>query len=165
MAAAKPRSVKRALDGQAVTVATETRRRHVPDLPQLHRAYETNYMALMKLLPAEGSAVRLYNVAQSLQFALRIVEDTRYTTLLEISQHNERMPAFLRSYMQVRLYHDARMAEVCVSQQISRLHPSYDYPNPAMHQRDEKERCNHFLSEWLRFCLSHGYSAEVLTYE
>ncbi len=140
-------------------------RRHVPDLPELHRAYETNYMALMKLLPstAEGGA-RLYNVAQSLQFAVRILENTRYTTLLEICQHNDELPDFLRSHMQVRLYHDARMAEVCVSQQISRLLPSYDYPNPAMHQRDEKEQCNHFLAEWLRFCLAHGYSAQALAY-
>jgi len=61
--------------------------------------------------------------------------------------------------LQVRLYHDARMAEVCVSQQISRLQPSYHYPNAKMHHRDEKEQCNHFLGEWLRFCLVHGYSA------
>lgn len=108
--------------------------------------------------------VTTHNVAQSLQFAVRILENTRYTTLLEICQHNDELPDFLRGYMQVRLYHDARMAEVCVSQQISRLHPSYDYPNPAMHQRDEKEQCNHFLAEWLRFCLAHGYSAQALTY-
>lgn len=140
-------------------------RRHVPDLPELHRAYETNYMALMKLLPStDDGGARLYNVAQSLQFAVRILENTRYTTLLEICQHNDELPDFLRGYMQVRLYHDARMAEVCVSQQISRLHPSYDYPNPAMHQRDEKEQCNHFLAEWLRFCLAHGYSAQALAY-
>ncbi len=139
-------------------------RRHVPDLPELHRTYETNYMALMKLLPANVEAARLYNIGLSLQFAVSIIENTRYTTLLEISQYNEHLPDYLRSYMQVRLYHDARMAEVCVSQQISRLNPSYDYPNADMHQRDEKERCNHFLAEWLRFCLTHGYSAEALSY-
>ena len=59
----------------------------------------------------------------------------------------------------MRLYHDARMAEVCVSQQISRLQSSYHYPNEKMHHRDEKEQCNHFLAEWLRFCLAHGYGA------
>ncbi|MGL6349457.1 MAG: DUF1249 domain-containing protein, partial [Aeromonas sp.] len=42
--------------------------------------------------------------------------------------------------------------------QISRLQPSYDYPNKKMHQRDEKEQVNLFLAEWLKFCLRHGTS-------
>lgn len=164
MAGIAPPGIIASLEYATVSqVSTLTTRRYVPDLPQLHRVYETNYMALMKLMPVETeNRVRLFNVAQSLQFMVQILEDTRYTTLLEIRQNNDVLPEYLRGYMQVRLYHDARMAEVCVSQQISRLHPSYAYPNPEMHQRDEKEQCNHFLAEWLRFCLAHGYSAEVL---
>ena len=137
------------------------KKRHVPDLAHLHRICETNYMGLMKLLPAvvfekQGYAL---SAADGLDFHLRVLEESRFTTLLEVAQNNENLPQYLRAYLQVRLYHDARMAEVCVSQQISRLQPSYHYPNEKMHHRDEKEQCNHFLAEWLRFCLAHGYDA------
>ncbi len=135
-------------------------KRHVPDLPQLHRVCETNYMALMKLLPlgAWPAPGREFAVGDSLQFHLRLLEESRYTSLIEITQGNADWPDYLRAYLQVRLYHDARMAEVCVSQQIERLQPSYDYPNPQMHHRDEKEQWNLFLAEWLKFCLAHGYA-------
>ena len=135
------------------------RKLHVPDLANFHRICETNYMGLMKLLPLaafekEGYA---FCAADDLHFRLRILEEGRFTTRLEVAQINESLPQYMRAYLQVQLYHDARMAEVCVSQQISRLRPSYDYPNSQMHHRDEKEQCNHFLAEWLRFCLTHGY--------
>ena len=58
--------------------------------------------------------------------------------------------------MVVRLYHDAQVAEVCASQQISRFKASYDYPNKKLHQRDEKHQINQFLADWLRYCLAHG---------
>lgn len=137
------------------------RKRHVPNLAGLHRVCETNYMGLMKLLPdsafkAKGHA---FFAANNLHFQLRVLDEGRFTTLIEVVQKNENLPHYLSAYLQVRLYHDARMAEVCVSQQISRLQSSYDYPNAKMHHRDEKEQCNHFLAEWLRFCLAHGYGA------
>ena len=137
------------------------KKRHVPDLANFHRICETNYMGLMKLLPKNAFEMKGYafNAADGLCFHLRVLEESRFTTLLEVAQNNENLPQYLRAYLQVRLYHDARMAEVCVSQQISRLQPSYHYPNAKMHHRDEKEQCNHFLGEWLRFCLVHGYSA------
>ncbi|MGL4207469.1 MAG: DUF1249 domain-containing protein [Aeromonadaceae bacterium] len=134
-------------------------RRHVPDLANFHRVCETNYMGLMKLMPSAAFEQGGYAfcAANGLEFHLRVLDESRFTTLLEVAQNNENLPHYLRAYLQVRLYHDARMAEVCVSQQISRLRPSYDYPNQKMHHRDEKEQCNHFLAEWLHFCLTHGY--------
>lgn len=138
-----------------------TARRHVPDLPALQRVCEINYMGLMKLLPEQAFTAQGYAFAAAdrLHFRLRVLEESRFTSLVEIAQKNENLPHYLRAYLQVRLYHDVRMAEVCVSQQISRLQPSYHYPNAQMHHRDEKEQCNHFLAEWLRFCLAHGYGA------
>jgi len=140
-------------------------KRHVPDLPQLHRVCETNYMAMMKLLPLGAWEVTGmgFAVGDGMQFQLQVLEESRYTSLVEIKQGNSGWPNYLRAYLQVRLYHDARMAEVCVSQQIARLQPSYDYPNPRMHHRDEKEQCNLFLAEWLKFCLAHGYARVEFT--
>jgi uncharacterized protein YqiB (DUF1249 family) len=62
-------------------------------------------------------------------------------------------PAFLQPLMEVRLYHDAKVAEVLSCQRISKLEPSYEYPNLKMHQRNEKQMVNIFLAEWLQFCL------------
>jgi hypothetical protein len=58
--------------------------------------------------------------------------------------------------MSIRLYHDARMAEVNSSQNIRWIKPRYDYPNKKMHLPDEKQQINQFLKEWLQLCLQQG---------
>ncbi|WP_420808042.1 DUF1249 domain-containing protein [Aeromonas cavernicola] len=135
-------------------------KRYVPNLLSLQRTCEVNYMTLMKLLPPEGDvgAVRRYRVGNELQFELTISADSRFTSQVLLSQHNPELPDYLQTRIEIRLYHDVRMAEVCAAQQISRLKPRYDYPNKEMHQRDEKEQVNLFLAEWLKFCLRHGTS-------
>ena len=62
----------------------------------------------------------------------------------------------MKAELTIRMYHDARVAEVCSSQQIFRIKPRYDYPNIAMHQCDEKRQINVFLSDWLLHCLRNG---------
>ena len=117
-------------------------------------------MALMKLLPAGGSvgAERRYQVGNGLQFQLTVTEESRFTSQVILAQHNPELPSYLQARIEIRLYHDVRMAEVCAAQQISMLQPRYDYPNKKMHHRDEKEQVNLFLADWLRFCLKHGTS-------
>ena len=135
-------------------------KRYVPDLMSLQRTCEVNYMALMKLLPPGGSvgAERRYQVGNGLQFQLTVSEESRFTSQVILAQHNPELPSYLQARIEIRLYHDVRMAEVCAAQQISRLQPRYDYPNKKMHHRDEKEQVNLFLADWLRFCLKHGTS-------
>ena len=135
-------------------------KRYVPDLMSLQRTCEVNYMTLMKLLPPGGSvgAERRYQVGNGLQFQLTVSEESRFTSQVILAQHNPELPSYLQVRIEIRLYHDVRMAEVCAAQQISRLQPRYDYPNKKMHQRDEKEQVNLFLAEWLKFCLRHGTS-------
>lgn len=135
-------------------------KRYVPDLMSLQRTCEVNYMALMKLLPPGGSvgAERRYQVGNGLQFQLTVTEESRFTSQVILAQHNPELPSYLQARIEIRLYHDVRMAEVCAAQQISMLQPRYDYPNQKMHHRDEKEQVNLFLADWLRFCLKHGTS-------
>ncbi|WP_121345194.1 DUF1249 domain-containing protein, partial [Pseudomonas aeruginosa] len=59
--------------------------------------------------------------------------------------------------LEVRVYHDARMAEVIGAEQARRLMAIYPYPNQAMHQPDEKNQLNLFLGEWLAHCLACGH--------
>ncbi|MFQ2660842.1 DUF1249 domain-containing protein [Aeromonas caviae] len=135
-------------------------KRYVLDLMSLQRTCEVNYMALMKLLPPGGSvgAERRYQVGNGLQFQLTVTEESRFTSQVILAQHNPELPSYLQARIEIRLYHDVRMAEVCAAQQISMLQPRYDYPNQKMHHRDEKEQVNLFLADWLRFCLKHGTS-------
>ena len=56
----------------------------------------------------------------------------------------------------VRLYHDANVAEVVKCQRYQAFAPRYEYPNVDMHQIDEKVQMNRFLGALLNHCLSHG---------
>lgn len=128
------------------------------DFAGLMRVYETNYAKLNALLPNQPSVgdVRSYQVVQMV-YQLEVVELTKYTTLIDVSQCDQK-PIFPLPKMKVRLYHDARVAEVCASEQISRVQARYDYPNLKMMQKDEKFQLNQFLGDWLSFCLKHGIS-------
>ena len=58
--------------------------------------------------------------------------------------------------IKVRLYHDARCAEVIEFQGQRRFESVYTYPNVKMRHPDEKAQVNRFLTEFLNLCLAHG---------
>jgi uncharacterized protein YqiB (DUF1249 family) len=58
--------------------------------------------------------------------------------------------------LDVRLYHDAAVAEVIAWQGHRRFQARHEYPNRKMYQRDEKAQLNKFLGELLEFCLTQG---------
>jgi uncharacterized protein YqiB (DUF1249 family) len=95
-----------------------------------------------------------FGVANSLNYQIQILDTAPYTTTIRMEQKGA-TAAYLKPQMDVRLYHDARMAEVMSSQHAGAFKPAYPYPNADMRQRDEKERVNCFLAEWLVFCLKH----------
>ncbi|WP_162047109.1 DUF1249 family protein [Vibrio taketomensis] len=132
------------------------------DLAELMRVYETNYAKLNALLPTQPSVgdVRCYQAA-SMSYQIQVDEVTKYTTLVDICQSDD-VPIFPLPKMSVRLYHDARVAEVCSSEYLSRVKARYDYPNEKMVQKDEKAQLNRFLGDWLTFCLKHGISRAPL---
>ncbi|MCL9775045.1 DUF1249 family protein [Vibrio methylphosphonaticus] len=144
----------RQIDGKAYHV----------DLAELMRVYETNYAKLNRLIPTTPDVgdVRCYQ-AGSLTYQIEIVEVTKYTTLVEICQDDE-LPVFPLPKMVVRLYHDAKVAEVCHCEQTARVKARYDYPNTKMLQKDEKFQFNQFLSDWLTFCLKNGISRAPIMY-
>lgn len=135
-------------------------KRYVPDFPEMMRVCETNFAQLSRLLPKEdrvgGSVAYQINGAS---YQITVQESTRYTTLVEVRQTAPAVSYWSLPSMSVRLYHDARVAEVCSTQQIYRFKARYDYPNKKLHQRDEKHQINQFLADWLRYCLSHGAMA------
>lgn len=134
------------------------------DLDRLMQIYAANYLLFCRLFPVKlsvGESIRLHSEALQSgvgDYSVVLVsrEQTRYTSLIEVQQNiSTVLPNLATPHMLVRLYHDARLAEVCASQQIFRLKPRYDYPNKKMHQRDEKQQVNLFLHDWLKYCLQH----------
>lgn len=141
------------------------RERYRVDLVELQAACEANYARLMQLLPAmrEGAAPRRVALSQGERLlgvlALEVLESCPYTSTLSVRQ--EHSLAWLPvPQMEVRVYHDARMAEVIGAQSARRFRGIYPYPNAAMHQPDEKTQLNLFLGEWLSHCLACGYELE-----
>ncbi len=139
-----------------------TKKPYHVDFPELMRVYETNYAKLSALLPNRPTVgdIRCYQAA-SMAYQLEVEEVTKYTTLVDICQSDD-VAVFPLPKMSVRLYHDARVAEVCSSEHLKRVKARYDYPNEKMVQKDEKAQLNRFLGDWLSFCLRHGISRTSL---
>lgn len=136
--------------------------RYVPDLNNLGSLCQANYVRLLRLLP-DGTPVREFLLPagpEHRRVRLQIDEDHRYTTLLTVIQDGGDTPWLQPQSMQVRMYHDARMAEVTGYQHRQRFDGRYGYPNPDMHQPDEKEQINRFLAEWLSHCLRYGQTPQ-----
>ena len=135
-----------------------------PSLSGLMNLCDINYMLMLRLL-ADKEQVgesRSFFISDFLCYQLEVNEVTRYTSLITIRQDatvmGEHLTQWFSPMMVVRLYHDARMAEVVKSQDIGRIKPRYDYPNHQMHQPDEKQQTNQFLKEWLQLCHELGQS-------
>ncbi|WJG08936.1 DUF1249 domain-containing protein [Aliiglaciecola sp. LCG003] len=136
---------------------TNSQRKYVPHLPSLLAVCESNYARLLRLLPDCDTLTLSYiiGINKGLDYRVKILDSSRYTSTVELAQLADNTPIYLRPVMQVRLYHDAKVAEVLNAQHVGSLKPSYVYPNVKMHQPNEKEMTNRFLSEWLAFCLRH----------
>ncbi len=129
---------------------------------------DANYFRLVKLFPAWRSERQRSLVLPGKTdrvFLVKVAERTRYTTLLTLEQLGKYGVRWLGlPALTIRLYHDARVAEVVACGGKRSPHPRYDYPNRNMHQQDEKAQWNRFLADFLAHCLAHGREAK-LNYE
>ncbi len=131
------------------------------DLPSYHADCAANYLRLCKLLPelASRQCWRYQMPHGALQ--LSVLERSRYTTEVCLSAEagaGERNWLALPQ-ITVRLYHDARMAEVVAvdgRRPLGGNGVGHSYPNPRMESADERQQANRFLGEWLGHCLANG---------
>ena len=136
------------------------RQRYRVDLREMMTQCEANYGQLMRLMRLLGERDQVHlSLPQGEQapkrLVLRVLERCRYTTMLELEQ--ETLHSLLPGpALTVRLYHDARSAEVTAARPYRRVQARHDYPNAAMHQRDEKLQWNRFLAEWLRYLVEYA---------
>lgn len=136
--------------------------RYTVDLQHLQSVCALSYGQLCRLLPELKQDVYRFRWMQPgdghALMEITILERSIYTDTLLIRQTTSKLPWCPRLDMEVRLYHDAELAEVLSFQSVRRILARNCYPNPAMHTRDEKTQVNEFLAECLTHCLREGYA-------
>lgn len=139
---------------------------YIVDLKEQMAECDANYIRIMKLLPGFSAsekrevALPFSGVVDQLVVILEVVEKFKYTSTVKVSQTfpgNEQL--YRVPVMLVRVYHDAKTAEVISYQSHRHFAPCYELPNEKMYHRDEKSQLNKFLAEWLSLCLEKGLIA------
>ncbi len=155
------------------------KRSYQPYVPDFLSLCERNYAQLRHLLPLSahrnGSSrfistppstvdSQLIQINPQEGYRIRLLELCKFTTTIKIEHVSQTALGWLRPQFEVRLYHDARLAEVISCQQMRRFKAVYDYPNLEMMQPDEKRQINMLLRDWLMLCQRQGYhSVESLS--
>lgn len=135
-------------------------RKYVPDLVKFGATCEANYRRLLDLLPEDDNLTEfgLYAGENRLGvISVKLLERFKYTDTLLLEQAQSTGKWINNPQFTVRLYHDARLAEVISYYRHRRIEGVNPYPNRFMHHPDEKMQLNLFLAEWLVFCLQYGH--------
>ena len=153
-----------------------TRRRYNIDLGAHLAVCDSNYLRLLRLLrlvpELQGGEPRTLHVVFPgadgvIPAALvEVFAGNRYTSDVALEQRalgRGGADGRLETRLKVRLYHDARCAEVIEFQGQRRFEPVYAYPNAKMRQPDEKAQLNRFLADFLNLCLERGEIYEAPT--
>lgn len=126
---------------------------------------ESNYRKLVLMLPDINlfEHVTLDSKDHSVSVSVNVLERTPYTTLIKICSRYIMCSGFSpKTLLEVRIYHDAKVAEVVTVQGHQRIRPHYDYPNTDMYLPDEKRQTNRLLSDMLDFCSKNNYKKTYL---
>ncbi len=123
-----------------------------PRVAKLLSVCQFNYtylQQLLHLLDEQRTSIEF----DEIRLNLNTQDNSTYTETFELNMSWTKVSFLPDLSMTIRLYHDARLAEVLTYQQVSRLLAVYKYPNDNMHQPDEKYRVNAFLQHVLKSCL------------
>jgi uncharacterized protein YqiB (DUF1249 family) len=146
-------------------VVTKERAIHLQNrtrnLAGLMDLYESNYMRLRKLIPdlPEISGPCISLIPGALELHLRIIERCKYTTTLNLTYFfSESGICFPAPDVKVRIYHDAKLAEVIsCGRRKGRRAAEYDrmrYQYPLL----RKWEINRFLQKWLGYVLHQRHN-------
>ncbi|AOS95905.1 putative dehydrogenase [Microbulbifer aggregans] len=139
------------------------------DLPAYHADCDANYLRLCKLLPELSSRGHWRYQMPHGALELTVLERSRYTTEVSLSAtaSPDEKHWLAPPTLTVRLYHDARMAEVVAVDGRGPLpepaaaaqdqeRKGHNGKNARMGGADERQQANRFLGEWLGHCLANG---------
>ncbi len=135
-------------------------RKYSPDLAKHMAECDMNYHKLYKLFKDMRSkktkTISLDFGDHAVKVRIAVTDRGPYTTTVFIDQVNGKKKWNVIPNISVRIYHDAKSAEVVSIENQSVFHGSYEYPNKKMRQPDEKEQINKFLGEILSLCIEKG---------
>lgn len=147
--------------------------RLLPDIVELAEFARQNTDASTKARLGDIAERRLQielSTPHPAELVIAVAEQCRYTTTLNVTIQltsaqsdgvneaglDDKLAQSSRVNLQVRLYHDVRLAEVIAFSDQRAALASYEYPNEVMFQPDEKAQQNKFLAEWLSMTLNSG---------
>ncbi|WP_428241821.1 DUF1249 domain-containing protein [Gynuella sp.] len=138
------------------------KKKYVPDLAHDGATCEGNYAKLQKIFPEmeenQQLELDLHDGRQRYaRIRLKVRECFSYTATVQM-EISSVMP--MSKSILIRVYQDARMAEVVKGESGRQHNGVYPYPNEQMYQVDEKAQLNRFVSECLSQCLSDGHIVE-----
>lgn len=131
----------------------------------LMEVYEDNYIALRRLCPRlpEAGEMRVSHPSGIPRLYLQVLEHTRYTSSLGLTYRflGEDDGEIESPSLAVRIYHDARQAEVLFAPQG----PTHPLPRHAYGLDDTSSgalrmrwSANRFLNRWLHYCIGQGHA-------
>ena len=130
----------------------------------LMELYENNYIFLRRLIPQldHGDDVMVSSISHGPDLHLAIEERCPYTTTLSLTHQFllESAPETLPN-LQLRIYHDARVAEVMPTCAPTGFAGASFKPMASRGTLAWRWQVNRFLQRWLRFCLGEGYGFPV----
>ncbi|MCC5811047.1 MAG: DUF1249 domain-containing protein [Ectothiorhodospiraceae bacterium] len=130
----------------------------------LMELYESNYILMRRLAPSlrsmEGMACSSTNAGVDLR--LTIMERSPYTTTLAMSHWFDHDPEAVEPDLLLRVYHDARLAEVMPDTPVEQFQ-LWEGERPDSRSLEWRWEMNRFLNRWLRYCLSEGHGFSVVT--
>ena len=135
-------------------------KKYSPDLSAHMAECDVNYHKLHKLF-GEMRSKKLKTISvglmdQIVKVRMLVLDRGPYTTTISIYQASGKEKWKVIPSISVRIYHDAKSAEVVRVENQKVFHGAYEYPNKKMRQPDEKEQINKFLGEMLSICIENG---------
>lgn len=122
--------------------------------------YERNYLQLMTVMPQVRKLERgvVLQVGQLGKLKLDVLEHSPFTSVVTLTYQLGQMDRWVKDpHITVRMYHDAKVAEVVAYQQHYYMRPWYHDMGEKRKASPEKRQVNLFLSEWLSHCLREGF--------
>jgi len=126
----------------------------------LEKICESNYQKLFRLIPElctlQNTAIG--HTGDKPALYLDILERNPYTLTIELSHcFNRHLNELLEPGLKIRVYLDAKLAEVIRDNDRPAVAQIYHNPGHLLEIQDYKWRLNYFLQKWLDHCLKTDY--------
>ncbi|HKJ95340.1 MAG TPA: DUF1249 domain-containing protein [Gammaproteobacteria bacterium] len=130
----------------------------------LMELYENNYIFMRRLVPEPDRSedVTVSRVNGTPDLHMQILERCAYTTSLLLTHcFRSGGDPDVTPDLKVRVYHDARVAEVLPSSRLRGFSYWSGREPPASGSLQWRWEVNRFLNRWLRYCLGEGHAFEA----